>query len=244
MSNAVIPYCGPAPEAGNIWTSWNFDPPLLVALGVLLLGLPLVRAYRGAWLLGWAALVVAFVSPLCALTVALFSARALHHLLIVTLAAPLLALALPGLARRLPPGIALALTSIALILWHLPPVYDAAWHSPFVYWLLQGALLLPAVAFWSGLWALARRDIIAASGQLAGLAGLMGFIGAVLTFAPRVLFPQHGLAPIGFGLDPLRDQQLAGLLMWAPGLLPLGLIGGLMLRGAWARASGAERPGA
>lgn len=237
MPEDAVPYCGPPPDAAGILSSWNLDPPVLVVLGLMFACLPLLGEGRRAWFLGWAVLVVAFVSPLCALTAALFSARALHHLLVLTVAAPLLALALPGLGQRIGPGIPLALTCLALVLWHLPPVYALAWESHVVYWLLQGLLLVPAVAFWSGLRVLARRGIVAASGQLAALAVLMGFIGAVLTFAPRVLFPQHGLSPLSFGLDPLRDQQLAGLLMWVPGLLPLALIAGLMLRDAWARSA-------
>lgn len=238
MSEAVTPYCGPAPDPAALLNAWNLDPLLLVVLaGALGYGL-MFSPNRQASLFGWAGLMIAFVSPLCALTVALFSARSLHHLLLLTMIAPLLARALPELGRRVPAAAALALTGFALILWHLPPVYDLVWRSPVAYWFMQALLLLPAIVFWSAVMRLAKRDIFAASGQLAALAGLMGFIGAVLTFAPRILYPQHGLAPFDFGLDPLRDQQLGGLLMWAPGLLPIGLIGGLMLRDAWARSSG------
>ena len=47
---------------------------------------------------GWGAvalMVVVFVSPLCALSSALFSARVLHHVLLIAVVAPLLALAFP-----------------------------------------------------------------------------------------------------------------------------------------------------
>ena len=92
-------YCGPAPAPEGIWLRWNLHPPLLVALA--LLAAAVGRRPVGA--LAVAVLAVAFVSPLCALSAALFSARAVHHVLLVAVAAPLLAMAWP--ARR-PPAMA------------------------------------------------------------------------------------------------------------------------------------------
>jgi cytochrome c oxidase assembly factor CtaG len=60
-----------------------------------------------------------------------------------------------------------------------------------------------------------------------------GLLGALLTFAPRPLYPAYEPAT-RFGLTVLEDQQLAGLLMWVPGgLIYLGL--GLLLAHAWLR---------
>ena len=64
----------------------------LVTLAVTL-ALMLARSRAG--MAAVAVLVVAFVSPLCALSAALFSARVVHHLLLVAVAAPLIALAWP-----------------------------------------------------------------------------------------------------------------------------------------------------
>ena len=48
----------------------------------------------------------------------------------------------------------------------------------------------------------------------------MGFLGALLTFSRRALYPFYaGRAP-QLGLDVLFDQQLAGLVMWVPSCLP------------------------
>ena len=75
-------YCGPAPGAGDWAAQWNGDPVLLAALGLMAFAvLRLPGSRRSAGLAGVVVLVVAFVSPLCALTTALFSARAVHHLL-------------------------------------------------------------------------------------------------------------------------------------------------------------------
>ncbi len=56
----------------------------------------------------------------------------------------------------------------------------------------------------------------------------MGFIGALLTFSRRTLYPVYaGRAPV-LGLETLADQQLAGLIMWVPASVPY-VLGGLWL---------------
>ncbi len=52
-------------------------------------------------------------------------------------------------------------------------------------------------------------------------------LGAVLTFAPAPLYPDHALA----SGNPLADQQLAGLVMWIPmDVVLLGLAVSVFLR--------------
>ena len=43
-----------------------------------------------------------------------------------------------------------------------------------------------------------------------------GALGALLTFAGTPWYAEPGVVPL-FGLTPLEDQQLGGLLMWIPG---------------------------
>ena len=136
-------YCGPAPVPTEIWTHWNLDPPLLLVLAAL--AFVMRRSASGA--AGVAVLAVAFVSPLCALSAALFSARVVHHVLLVVVAAPLIALALrPARASLALP--ALVISTAALWLWHLPASYDAAMADVAVYWLMQVTWLVSAIAFW------------------------------------------------------------------------------------------------
>lgn len=233
---ATVPWCGPAPSPAALLTTWTFDPLLLLSLfAALILGLRQTDQ-RGIFLLAWGVLVIAFVSPLCALTTALFSARALHHLLLVSIAAPALALSLPLRGLRLSGAGAAVLTAMALVLWHVPEVYRAAWDSVWVYWSMQFALVLPAWALWSQVFAAKDGDAGALLGHAAlvgALAGAMGLIGAVLTFADRILYPEHLASTELWGLTPLADQQLAGLMMWVPGLLPLAVIAAGMVRRAW-----------
>ena len=238
MTQALMPYCGPAPAPDQLWSSWNLDPWVLIGIAALALVLArkAVPDRRGPAALAVGALVVAFVSPLCALTVALFSARAAHHLVLITLAAPALAAALP-LLPRLPAGLSLAAVSAAMIAWHLPGVYDAIWASDTLYWVMQAAMLLPAWVFWSAVLApgFGAEEAMHRAVLIGGLAGIMGFLGAILTFAPDILYFPHVGGAMAWGMSPLADQQLAGLIMWVPGFVPVAAIAGRMVWHAWRR---------
>ncbi len=218
-----LAYCGPPPVPAQLATTWNFDPVLLGVLGattaVYLWRSQATARQRTAFLSAQAVLLVAFVSPLCALSVALFSARIAHHMLMVAVAAPLLAYALP---RALPGRwlTAAALGHMVLLwLWHAPLAYGWAVEGVTSYWLMEVTLLASAVAFWSA--ALARRAA-APSVILALILTMaqMGLLAALITFAQQPLFGPHLATTQAFGLTPLEDQQLAGLIMWAPGALP------------------------
>lgn len=228
-------YCGPAPVPAELWQSWNLDPPLLLAL--VLLAWAARRSAPG--LPGVVALAVAFVSPLCALSAALFSARVVHHVILVAVAAPLLALALPA-RRAAPPGLAFVASTAVLWGWHLPAAYDLALSSVAVYWIMQATLLGSALAFWRA---------ILSDAQPAGAALLfilaaymqMALLGALLTFAPQPLYALHAVAPLDWGFTPLGDQQLGGLIMWVPAGLPFAAWGARVARRGWRVLAG--RPG-
>jgi putative membrane protein len=48
----------------------------------------------------------------------------------------------------------------------------------------------------------------------------MGLLAALIVFAPRPLYWVHFASTAAWGMSPLTDQQLAGLLMWVPATLP------------------------
>lgn len=246
------PYCGPAPTPDTWLAAWNLDPVLLMVLAVAgLAGWAYLHKSqadgmrRAAWMVAVACGVLAFVSPLCAMTVALFSARGVHHLVLIGVLAPALAVALPlrAVTDRLGAGAALGTLSVALWAWHLPPFYALAWDHATIYWALQIAVILPAWAFWSAALSPSARigGTLMSGLAVAGLAGQMGLIGAILTFAPRSLYPEHLTTTDAFGLTPLADQQLAGLVMWVPGMVPMALVAGWMLRAAWHREAARDR---
>jgi putative membrane protein len=62
-----------------------------------------------------------------------------------------------------------------------------------------------------------------------------GVLGALLTFSPHLWYPVYATArsaASAFGLTPLEDQQLAGLLMWVPSGA-IFIAGGLFFFAAW-----------
>ena len=218
-------YCGPAPAPADLFSSWNFDPVALAVLVVLALWVARTRP-------GAAAIVVlafAFLSPLCALSSALFSARVVHHVLLVAIAAPLLALSRPAKAP-VAVGLPFLSATAALWLWHVPAAYDAALGNKALYGAMQASLFGSAWLFWR-----------AAFSQPGGAGVIwvffaylaMGMLGAILTLAPEAVYATHALAPFMWGLSPLSDQQLGGLVMWMPAGLPFAVWGGMLARRAW-----------
>jgi len=230
-------YCGPAPRPGTWASQWNFDPALLGALafGAIASIAMLSGVRRRAGLAAVGILAIAFVSPLCGLTTALFAARAVHHVLLVTIVAPLLAIAVPA-QRGLGATPALMVSTAVLWSWHLPTLYDAALGNVGIYWAMQAALVAGAWAFWSAIRSAAPTE---ATIGLVGGAIQMGFLGALLTFATRPLYAAHLATTVPFGIGPLADQQYAGLVMWVPGMLPYAIAVAWIARARWRTMAGA-----
>lgn len=232
MSGWIGSYCGAAPDAVTWAARWNSDPILLSALAIgFAIAFRWPSQRRNAGIGAVAALAVAFVSPLCALSVALFAARSLHHLILVGLVAPLMAIAWPA-RRAMPPAAALALSAATLWAWHIPGAYDAALANKAIYWAMQASLGATAWAYWD---AVRRAPASVALPFVATGAAQMGLLGALLTFAPRPLYETHLSTTVAFGIGPLADQQLAGLVMWVIGLVPYALAAAVLARGAWRR---------
>jgi putative membrane protein len=233
------PYCGPAPDPSEVLGRWNGDP--LVLAGLILLAAVGVSALRaksgGPALLGaTGVLAITFISPLCALSSALFTARTLHHLLLLFAAAPLFALSLPRLkAPRL--GLATAVQAMVFWAWHAPDLYAAALSSDAVYWFMQGTILGASIWFWA---AVRASSVPAAVAGLLAAMLLMGLLGALIVFAEAPLYAPHFASTLAWGMTPLEDQQAAGLIMWAPAaaaylLVALWRVAGLFQRRETAR---------
>jgi putative membrane protein len=218
MERFLNAYCGEPPTPSLIWGRWNLDPILIAVLAAALasyiLLAPQPRRSALAFYAGWAITAFALLSPICALSVALFSARVAQHVVLILIAAPLLASALPQAGRRRP-LLAGAALSAALWFWHTPGPYAATFESDGIYWLMHATLFGGAIVFW-------RACLHAPNGGTAAVALLlvavqMSLLGALLTFAPHPLFAPHLLTTEAWGLSQLSDQQLGGALMWAPG---------------------------
>ena len=221
-------YCGPPPLPDEIWTRWNLDP---VLIGSLILAAVLLKRDR-AGQLGIAVLAVVFVSPLCALSSALFSARVAHHVLLVAVAAPLIASIMPA-HRTGSITLPFVLTTSVLWFWHLPGPYDLALANIAIYWVMQLSLIGSALWFWRAVLAPGRGPVDSLLFIFLAFAQ-MGMLGALLTFAPTPLYAAHAVAPLEWGLTPLTDQQLGGLVMWVPAALPYAALAILVARRSWA----------
>lgn len=229
-------YCGSPPALAEIASRWNFDPFLIAVLaGALVMAM---RAGNGKAAAGIGLLALAFVSPLCAASVALFSARSVHHLLLIVagLAFALAVRQNGAESTNRSPMLSIAPVTITMTVtlwaWHVPAVYEAALTNMLVYWFMQATILGTSFAFWL---AVRQASTVGAVAGLVGATVQMGFLGALLTFAAHPLYLMHALAAPGWGLSGLADQQLAGLIMWVGGMAPFAIGGAVTARRAWQR---------
>ncbi len=186
----------------------------------------------------------AVLPPLHELSEELFSAHMVQHELLMTVAAPLIVLGRPlivGLwllprrwrvpvahfARRpfirrpsafiTRPAIAWFLHGLAIWLWHIPSLFERAIRNDIIHAVQHVSFLATGIAFW---WAVlnpvrrARRGLSIL--LLFTTAVHTGVLGALMTFARSPWYADY-MRSAHFGLTPLADQQLAGMIMWIPG---------------------------
>ncbi len=215
MDDIYTPFCGVPPVPADLWTRWLFDPALGAGLMVLAGVLVWKAQDRRAAVAGWFLVAFLFVSPLCAASMALFSARVAQHVLLTLIAAPLLAYAMPSRIRRVLG--AAVLFAILFWIWHAPLPYAATLRSDAVYWAMHLSLLGSAWLLWSAVLNTAahRPDLIVLG--LALTAAQMTMLSALLVFGRTVWHDWHLFTTQAYGLSPAADQQLAGAVMWVAG---------------------------
>ncbi|KAF1047439.1 cytochrome c oxidase assembly protein [Xylophilus sp.] len=228
-------------------------------------GRRLLRALAGAFAGGWLALAGAFASPLDGLSEWLFAAHMLQHEALMIVAAPLLVLGRPlavglwALPRRLRTALgrlprapaaarcwaaasgplgAWVLHGLALWVWHVPRFFEAALRHPGLHWVQHASFLGSAVLFW---WSVLGRGGPQGGAALLSLFTTMvhtAALGALLTLAPALWYPIYLEPAAALGMDPLRDQQVGGLIMWVPAGLAY-VLAGLALAWRWLALAGA-----
>lgn len=240
----AISYCGPPPSPDQLVARWNLDPILIACLVVVAVMYTvdavrndsISRHQRILFYAGWLITSAALISPLCPLSVSLFAARVGQHAILILIAAPLvmagrpfLALGtfLPQFARvaSLPPILRVAaaplpaagLFGVLLWFWHMPTPYTATFDSDVTYWAMHLTLFGSALLLWSAL-ALqngSKLTQVIAAGILTAIQ--MTFLGALITLTPHPLYAPHFFTTAAWGLLPLQDQEIGGLIMWVPG---------------------------
>jgi cytochrome c oxidase assembly factor CtaG len=135
------------------------------------------------------------------------------------------------------PALAWAIHAVAMWIWHLPRLYTLALDNSLVHAAEHASFVGTAsLIWWGALYPKRSRRAAYALGAAALFLTMMqsGALGALLTLSHRIWFPVHAAGEARWGVAPLEDQQLAGLIMWVPGgLLYLAAMSALFL--AWMR---------
>lgn len=203
-----------------------------------------------AFVLGIGALLLALVSPISYFDTTLQWDHMVQHVLLLLVAPPLILLADPfrtvwagylaaqgrpiviegtwparvmGKLHSGPRAAALVVTvfSVDLLLWHLPPIYNATLRMASVHDLEHLTFLVVGLLFWDqvisplqapGRLSLVGRGVVVLVGMFVswGLAIIIGY-----ATHPLYAYPvPHG------GLSLLGDQEIAAGVMWVPGGVP------------------------
>lgn len=73
-----------------------------------------------------------------------------------------------------------------------------------------------ALLLWHALLARGAKNSGAALAVAFGTGIQMSLLGAVLSLAPRPMFLVHLTTTWPWGLSPLQDQELGGVILWVP----------------------------
>jgi len=187
------------------------------------------------WITGIGCLFVALVSPIDRLGEQLASMHMVQHLLIADLAPIALTLALTKhilrpVTRRIQwleqaagpfghPAFGVVAYVGAMWLWHIPAMYQAALEHGFVHVLEHLTFGAAGLLYWWHLLSPIRSRLrLGGLGPVLYMAStkiLVGFLGILLAFSPDVLyhFYEVGQNSTRWGLSPLDDQRVAGLIM-------------------------------
>jgi putative membrane protein len=127
----------------------------------------------------------------------------------------------------------------ALWFWHAAGPYGAALEHELVHVVEHASFLLTGVLFWNVIAASRRPGGVSAGfGVLLLFATAMQgvFLSALLTFAATPWYEGYAETTRAWGIDPLADQQLAGVIMWIPGGV-LYILAALVLLAWWIKDS-------
>jgi len=166
----------------------------------------------------------------------LFSAHMVQHLMLALVVAPLMIMGTPGamlrpvlrvpgvmpLARWLTaPTHCFAIFNVVVAGWHLPPLYNYALaHHPVH--IAQHLMFLVAsvIMWWPVLSPLPELPRLSYPGQMLYLFLLtipMAIVSVYISYADTILYPLYSSAPRMWGITPMDDQLIGGLIMWIPG---------------------------
>lgn len=222
------------------------------------------RWEANCYLGGIAALVLALISPLHPLGSVLFSAHMTQHEVLMLIAAPLMVLGRPlaAMMAAIPRTTALRLAvaakspawtrpwrllsnaftawclhAVILWAWHIPVLFQAVLESEFIHTLQHASFFLSAALFWYAAMHAGRAVAYGTAILYLFTTALhTGLLGAMITFAEHLWYPAYRGTTQAWGLTPLEDQQLGGLIMWVPAAMVY-IMAALLLMVGWLRES-------
>jgi putative membrane protein len=172
----------------------------------------------------------------------LFSVHMIQHLVLILVMPPFLLAGIPDwmlrpaiqvraigrVARWLTlPVVAFMLNNFIFGIWHFPGPYDLMMRNHDVHVVMHLMIMVTGVIMWwpvmSPLPELPRLSPALQMIYLFVLGVPMMVIAALITFSQSELYTWYAQAPRIFGLSLIEDQQLGGIIMWAPGALTLWL---------------------
>jgi cytochrome c oxidase assembly factor CtaG len=185
------------------------------------------------FLAGVLTIVVALISPLDSLGDQLMVMHMVQHTLLIDIAPILLILGLTkGLLRPVTrrvraverragylahPAFAVIFYVSILWFWHIPAIYDQAQGNGAVHALEHLCFAAAGTLYWWHVLSPIRSRLrLGGMGPVAYMASgklAVGILGIVIAFAPTVLYPFYAHQPHYWGLSPLEDQMMAGLVM-------------------------------
>lgn len=213
---------------------------------------------------GLATIGLALLSPIEAYEGALFSVHMAQHMLLELLAAPLLLagapitlalrVASPSVRRRILAVLqgrvvhAISFPVVAWVLfaavnwgWHFSDLYDQALENALLHHLQHATFLGAALLFW---WPAIGAD--PSPWRLPHPVRILylflampqnSFLGVALMSASTVLYPHYVTNQRSWGIPPLDDQALGGVLMWVVGDVAF-LVGMMVVVALWMRHEG------
>jgi cytochrome c oxidase assembly factor CtaG len=152
-------------------------------------------------------------SPLARLDHRLLTAHMVQHLLLMTVAAPLILMGAPAITRALGqahPAFCWLASTAAVIGWHVPAAFDLAMRSQWWHAIEHASFFVAGLLFW--LPVIQRQWSVPLYLFLATLP--CDALSAFLTFCNRVVYPHYLSAHRPFEISALGDQECAGALMW------------------------------
>jgi cytochrome c oxidase assembly factor CtaG len=201
---------------------------------------------RRPWLFvgGWLVLTLALTSPLHEGGERSFTLHMIEHELIMLVATFLLAAShaggvlawgfstplrqalgggwktpLSSLWRRLTdPVTATILQAVVMWVWHAPALFDRALQNQGWHIAQHLCFVLSSLIFWSAMLDTRRSSYLLSAGCLFVTSLIEGALGALMALSVSPWYSDYAKMGLsGIGLDPVADQQLAGLIMWIPG---------------------------